>query len=172
MNSGTWLLLGLGSVVGAILLGRYRLLGSPIAASGPARVTPHGSFGEARRGPPAHKHQGIDLIAPPGALVLAVGDGKIVDAKPGLGKIVRKLELDVPSTWTSSGRIVSAVVYADLGAPLVAPGDLVRRGDPIARVAHAGFVHFAVKERTHDGEVFFDPSEAGFAYHASGPEVS
>jgi|SRR5579859_5781052 len=172
MNRGTWLLLGLGSAVGAILLGRHRLLGSPLAATGTPRVTPHGGFGEPRRGPPAHRHQGIDLVAPAGALVLAVGDGEIVDTKPGLGRIVRKLKLDVSSTWTRGSRPVASVVYADLGEPFVESGDRVRRGDPIARVADAGFFHFAVKEQGDDGDIFFDPSEAGFAYRATGPEVS
>src|SRR5262249_13552557 len=41
----------------------------------PLRLTPHGSFGAYRKGPPAHWHQGLDLHAPPGSRVLAVGDG-------------------------------------------------------------------------------------------------
>jgi murein DD-endopeptidase MepM/ murein hydrolase activator NlpD len=68
---------------------------------------------------------------------------------------------------------VSAVVYADLGTPLVEPGQRVRRGDPIALVWSRGFVHFATKEIRGGREVFFDPSEAGLSYRlASGDLVT
>jgi murein DD-endopeptidase MepM/ murein hydrolase activator NlpD len=119
-------------------------------------------------------HQGTDLAAPPGSHVLAVGDGVIVRTDPGLGKIVRKLRLDVPGAWGLGHRRVNAVVYADLGTPLVQPGDRVRKGDSIALVDKAGFVHFAVKETRPSGEIFFDPKEAGFAYRlsSSGLEVA
>jgi murein DD-endopeptidase MepM/ murein hydrolase activator NlpD len=168
------------SAVGAFLLLRRRrddgaesyVLGSPIEATGAATVTPHGYFGAARAGPPAHKHQGLDLAARADSHVLAVGDGVIVRANPGLGKIVRKLRLEVPSAWDLNHRRVDAVVYADLGAPLVKPGDRVRKGDAIALVAEAGFVHFAVKESRPSGEVFFDPKEAGFAYRLARPLVT
>jgi murein DD-endopeptidase MepM/ murein hydrolase activator NlpD len=67
---------------------------------------------------------------------------------------------------------VGAVVYADLGTPLVQPGDRVRRGDRIALVDRTGFFHFAVKELRPGGEVFFDPKAAGFPYRASRGEVT
>jgi hypothetical protein len=51
----------------------------------------------------------------------------------------------------------------------VQPGDHVRKGDPIALVDKAGFVHFAVKEIRPSGEVFFDPAQAGFVYRLSSP---
>jgi murein DD-endopeptidase MepM/ murein hydrolase activator NlpD len=144
-----------------------RELGSPVEVDGPPTVTPNGGFGALRSGPPRHAHQGIDLVAPAGSHVLAVGDGVIVRANPGLGKIVRKLRLDVPAAWSTSGRRVDTIVYADLGTPLVHPGDRVRKGDPIALVDKGGFVHFAVKETRPSGETFFDPKEAGFAYRQS-----
>ena len=163
--------LGLGSAGALYLFARRHALGSPIEVNGTPTVTPHGDFGADRRGPPAHTHQGLDLVAPVGSHVLAVGDGVIVETAPGLGKVVRKLKLDEPAAWSRAGRRADAIVYADLGAPLVSPGDRVERGDPIALVAapkndpksKAGFVHFAVKR----GEVFFDPSEAGFSYRLS-----
>ena len=103
--------------------------------------------------------------------MLAVGDGVIVATDPGLGKTVRKLKLDPPSSWRPGARNVAAIVYADLGTPLVKPGDRVRIGDPIATVDKTGFFHFAVKEKRGGDEVFFDPQEAGFAYRLSGPAV-
>ncbi len=181
MKRDTWLLLGLGSVGALLLFGRKRdalsgsiILGSPVEANGPPRVTPHGYFGAPRAGPPVHQHQGVDLAAPPGSHVLAVGDGVIVKTDPGIGKVVRKLRLDVRGAWNLSHRRVDAIVYADLGKPFVQPGDRVRKGDPIALVDNAGFVHFAVKESRPGGEVFFDPKEAGFLYRpsSSGPEVA
>jgi murein DD-endopeptidase MepM/ murein hydrolase activator NlpD len=111
-------------------------------------------------------HQGVDLAASPGSRVLAVGDGVIVAANPGLGKTVRKLLLDSPATWDAGAEPIAVVVYADLGRPLVEPGDRVLRGDPIALVDKAGFVHFAVKTRTARGETFIDPALAGYAYEA------
>lgn len=175
-----WAWLALGSVGAFILLGRKRshldstMLGSPVDVRGPPRATPHGYFGAPRAGPPKHTHQGVDLAAPAGSHVLAVGDGVIVKTDPGLGKIVRKLRLDTPTTWDLNHRRVDAVVYADLGTPLVQPGDRVRKGDPIALVDKAGFVHFAVKEFQPHGEIFFDPAQAGFVYRlaSSGLEVA
>ena len=130
----------------------------------PLRTTPHGSFGASRRGPPAHAHQGIDLRAAPGTLILAVADGRIVDANPGLGKVVRKLRLDRPAAWTEGAEPITHVVYADLGPTLVDIGERVRRGQPIARVGPRGFFHFATKRTTTRGEEFLDPKRAGLAY--------
>jgi hypothetical protein len=45
----------------------------------------------------------------------------IVRTDPGLGKIVRKFRLDVPGAWDFAHRRVDAVLYADLGTPLVRP---------------------------------------------------
>jgi murein DD-endopeptidase MepM/ murein hydrolase activator NlpD len=181
MKRETWLWIGLGSAGALLLLGRKGAppfgslhLGSPVEVSGTPRVTPHGHFGAPRAGPPVHTHQGVDLAAPPGSRVLAVGDGVVVATDPGLGLVVRKLKLDVPGSWGSGSRRVHAVVYADLGMPLVEPGQRVRRGDPIALVWNRGFVHFATKEVRGGREVFFDPKEAGFSYRlsTSGPAVA
>ena len=179
MKRQTWIWIALGSAGALLLFGRKRsssggsiILGSPVEVKGAPKVTPHGFFGAARSGPPVHTHQGVDLAAPPGSHVLAVGDGVIVRTDPGLGKVVRKLHLDVPGSWSLGHRRVDAVVYADLGTPLVQPGDRVRRGDPIALVWSHGFVHFATKESRLGNEVFFDPKEAGFMYRLSGSEVA
>lgn len=175
MKRNTWLWLGLGSAGAALLLGGRRgsaILGSPLEHGGTPTVTPHGFFSAPRVGPPVHEHQGVDLAASAGSRVLAVGDGVIVATDPGLGKLVRKLRLDAPAAWGFGQRRTDAIVYADLGTPLVQPGDRVRKGDPIALVDKAGFVHFAVKESRPSGEVFFDPKEAGFAYRHLGAEVT
>jgi murein DD-endopeptidase MepM/ murein hydrolase activator NlpD len=177
VNRNAWLWIAAGAA-GVLLFTRRRsstsalILGSPIEAPGPPKTTPHGYFGAPRAGPPKHTHQGVDLAAPAGSHVLAIGDGEIIKTDPGLGKIVRKLRLDVPGSWGTSQRQVHAVVYADLGKPLVDPGDHVRRGDPIALVDKPGFVHFAVKELHGHQEVFFDPKDAGFTYRRSGLAVS
>lgn len=162
-----WIWYALGIAGGLLLLRRKRsALGSPVA-SGTPRITPHGGFGAPRKGPPAHKHQGLDLVAPAGSHVLAIGDGAIVATRPGLGKVVRKLRLDQPAAWSAGAIPIAAVVYADLGTPLVEPGQRVRRGDAIATVPAAGFFHFALKT---EEDRFIDPRLAGFVYR--GREVS
>jgi murein DD-endopeptidase MepM/ murein hydrolase activator NlpD len=167
VSAPDWLWFALGSLT---LWWAYHAARSTLLAplDGELRVTPRGKFGDGRHGPPGHRHQGLDLVAPTGASVLAVGDGVIVDARPGLGGVVRKLLLDVPGAWTWDGHKVVAVVYADLGETVVQPGDRVRRGDVIARVGASGFVHFAVKAAGEHGEQFIDPSEAGFPSRSGG----
>jgi len=166
-----WYALGTTGVMLLVTRRRRRALRSPIESGQTPRITPHGYFGAPRKGPPVHLHQGVDIAAPAGSRVLAVGDGVIVATTPGLGKVVRKLRLDEPATW-GHGEAVAAVVYADLGRPLVNPGDRVKRGDSIALVGAAGFLHFAVKTESARGETFIDPKRAGFAYVASGQERS
>lgn len=159
-----WLAAGTAGALALVGRGRRSILGMPIESIGALRVSPHGFFGARRSGPPKHAHQGVDLVAEPGAYVLAVGDGVIVDANPGLGKTVRKLALKMPGAWTGGAMAVDAVVYADLGRPLVHAGDVVRKGEAIALVAPNGFVHVAVKQKRAGGEVFFDPALAGLNY--------
>jgi murein DD-endopeptidase MepM/ murein hydrolase activator NlpD len=149
-----------GAVSVAVLAGRRKrsesvALGSPLEAVGTPVVTPHGYFRAHREGPPAHWHQGVDLSAAACSRVLAIGDGSIVATDPGLGKIVRKLRLDTPGSWGGVDAI-DAVVYADLGLTIVEPGKRVHKGDVIAFVAPAGFVHLAVKQKTAHGETFID----------------
>lgn len=176
MYEGGWLWFTVGAGAAWLLLrgrgetaitrdDRWQSLAMPVDG---AVVTAHGFFGASRSGPPAHTHQGVDLVAAAGDVVRAVGDGRIVAANPGLGKIVRKLRLDPPGSWSERGALVSYVVYADLGTPLAEVGQRVRKGDPIARVAREGFVHFAVKRVGDHGEEFIDPARAGFVYRTKG----
>lgn len=164
-----WLLLGVGALGVGLLLRRKTdtstepFLVSPI--DGALRTTPHGEFGAARKGPPAHAHQGIDLGAKSGTFIRAVGAGVIVATKPGLGKLVRKLRLDRAGTFAAgASESVSFVVYADLGSALREPGDRVVAGEPIAVVGSRGFFHFACKRVTGGHEQFFDPALAGLTY--------
>jgi murein DD-endopeptidase MepM/ murein hydrolase activator NlpD len=157
-----WIAVACGAAGAVVWLGRRRaLLGSPVDSRTPS-VTPHGGFDMPRAGKHPHAHQGLDLVAPPGSVVRAVGDGVIVSANPGLGGIVRKLQLDRPGVWARGAEPVEWIVYADLGVPLVEPGQRVAKGDPIAIVASAGFVHFAVKLHDGNDETFIDPKRAGF----------
>lgn len=112
------------------------------------KTTPHGQFGAPRpvgAAKPDHYHQGVDLVGKAGESVLAVGNGQIVDAKPGIGQIVRVLLLD-------DGR---AVVYADLGAASVEPGTRVRTGDEVGTMRKNGFVHIGIRESRYGR--FMDP---------------
>jgi murein DD-endopeptidase MepM/ murein hydrolase activator NlpD len=167
-----WIMLGAASAV--LVAGRVRRaflhdagLALPLPGTAVPRVTKHGDFGAYRAGPPVHTHQGIDLSARPGSEVLAIGDGLIVPANPGLGKIVRKLKLDMPATWSAGGEPIEFAVYADLGVPVIDPGERVCRGDAIALVGPEGFVHFAVKTKSLWGdETFIDPRKAGLVYRS------
>lgn len=165
MSRDGWVWVAIGAAGVMVLVPRHSLA-LPVEGAAMS-VTPHGDFAAPRKGPPPHRHQGLDLVARRGSIVRAIGDGIVVSAAAGLGKIVRKLRLDRPTAWRPGGRIVTHVVYADLGEPLVRPGERVRRGDPIALVASEGFVHFAVKDSQDGKEQFFDPREAGFPVASS-----
>lgn len=164
-RSWLWLAAGAGGV--AVWLGRRRALGSPLDGVSLPAITAHGEFGAHRAGPPEHTHHGLDLAAPPGSHIVAVADGVIIPAEPGLGHIVRKLRLDRPAAWSPAGEPVEAVVYADLGAALVEPGDRVNKGQAVATVSSHGFFHFAVKAH---GDRFIDPASAGFRLRTPGQQ--
>ena len=126
-----------------------QLLKAPLVA--PLRQpTPHGYYGARRptdvKLPLDHYHQGVDLGGTAGEKILAVGDGKIVPSNPGKGEIVRVLLLN-------DGR---AVVYADIGTPLVKDGDILKAGDTVGLVRPNGFVHVAIRESRYGK--FMDPT--------------
>jgi len=103
------------------------------------KTTPHGQFGAVRpvgATTADHYHQGVDLVGKAGESVLAVGNGQIVDAKPGIGQTVRVLLLD-------DGR---AVVYADLGTATAEPGQRMKVGDEVGTMRANGFVHIGIRE--------------------------
>jgi murein DD-endopeptidase MepM/ murein hydrolase activator NlpD len=168
MNRG-WLWLAAGAGGAAVWFGRRRALGSPLGGVALPAITAHGDFGAHRAGPPEHTHHGLDIAAAPSSRVVAVADGVIIHAEPGLGHIVRKLRLDRPAAWSPAGERIEAVVYADLGTPLVEPGERVRKGQAVATVSSHGFFHFAVKAH---GDQFIDPATAGFRWRAPGQEAA
>ena len=168
-----WWLLAAGIGVAVLALRRRPKSAALIAPlNGVLMTTPNGAFGARRKGPPAHKHQGIDLATRPGAFVRAVGDGVVVAANPGLGGIVRKLQLDEPRAFAGGGEPIAFVVYADLGSALREPGERVVAGEPLGVVGARGFVHFACKRVVGGREQFFDPALTGLLYHSTKERVS
>jgi len=86
-------------------------------------------------------HEGLDFSAPPGTPILAASGGVVVDAKyhAGYGNMV---EID-----HGDGLVTR---YAHAQKLLVSPGDLVERGQPVARVGSTGrstgpHLHFEVR---------------------------
>lgn len=88
-----------------------------------------------------HLHTGVDIAAVSGTPVLAAADGRVIYAGwfGGYGRIVAIDHGGGTST-----------MYAHLSRILVATGDPVRRGQPIARVGSTGFstgphLHFEIR---------------------------
>lgn len=138
-------------------------------------ATPHGYYGAPRyvsgsdtqSTPPTpgakvdHYHQGVDLVAPVGSPIYAIGAGQLVSASPGFGKTVLKLQLDQPGRFdgAEADPQVAYAVYADLGTAERQAGEHVAAGERIGTVGNHGFFHFAVKNAAN---TFFNPSDAGF----------
>lgn len=87
------------------------------------------------------RHDGIDIGAPQGTAIWAAADGEVVFAgeQPGYGLLVILQHAEDLVT-----------VYAHNAANLVAKGDAVKQGDPIAQVGQTGgtaspAVHFEVR---------------------------
>ncbi len=116
---------------------------TPFAFAWPSRGAITSGFG-LRRHPLfgiIHLHTGIDIAAVWGSPVLAAADGRVIYAGwfGGYGKIV----------VIDHGQEVSTL-YGHLSQWLVAVGDEVRRGQPIARVGNTGYsngphVHFEIR---------------------------
>ncbi|MCL4683895.1 M23 family metallopeptidase [Myxococcota bacterium] len=92
-----------------------------------------------RRGRP---HDGIDIGAAKGTLIHAAEAGKVVYAADRLGAYGRVVIIKHVGSW--------ATVYAHNDANLVAEGEFVERGDPIARVGRTGnasapHLHFEIR---------------------------
>ncbi len=87
------------------------------------------------------EHRGVDVAAREGTLVLAAADGVVRRAgeQGGYGQAV---VLDHGEGWST--------LYGHASELLVGPGEVVRRGQPIARVGHTGVatgphLHFEVR---------------------------
>ncbi len=108
-----------------------------------------GVFGSLRilNGKPKNPHNGIDVAAPQGALIVAPADGVVALARPDMFYTGKTVMLDHGLGLTS--------VYAHMSAILVKAGDVVTQGTPIGRVGKTGRVtgshlHWGVTlKRTH-----------------------
>lgn len=91
-----------------------------------------GVYGSARiyNGVPKSPHYGLDIAAPTGALVYAPAPGVVRLAQPDLYFSGGTLIVDHGQGLSST--------FIHLSALLVAEGDLLKRGDPIARVGSTG----------------------------------
>ena len=85
------------------------------------------SFGSTRRG---HAHQGIDIVGESGQPVLAVGRGRVTYSGASLRGYGEAVIVDHGGGLTS--------LYAHNSERLVGAGQLVVRGQPIARVGRSG----------------------------------
>ena len=92
-------------------------------------------------GVPLKGHPGIDLLAAPGVNVLAADRGRVIELSQepgGLGRYVK-----IEHRWGES-------LYAQVGDLLVETGQVLERGQPLARIdslrrKHATHLHFAIR---------------------------
>ena len=105
----------------------------------------------------AAMHEGLDFAAPPGTPILAASGGVVLEAKfhPGYGNLV---EID-----HGDGLITR---YAHASTLLVRQGELVERGQPVARVGSSGrstgpHLHFEVRlaGQPLDPRLFLGPQQ-------------
>ena len=73
-------------------------------------------------------HRGIDIAAPAGSVVLAPADGRVAFAGPVGGRLFLTID--------HSGGLEST--YSWVASLDVRKGDLVQRGQPVARIRCAG----------------------------------
>ena len=97
------------------------------------------TFGAARR---THRHAGVDIGGHRGQPVLAARDGRVVYSDESMRGYGKTVILDHGDGLTT--------LYAHNSALLVRPGDVVRRGQPVARVGRSGnasgeHCHFEVR---------------------------
>jgi murein DD-endopeptidase MepM/ murein hydrolase activator NlpD len=88
------------------------------------------------------RHDGVDLLADRGTPVYAAEAGEVAYSGSGLGAYGRVVVVEHAGDW--------ATVYAHNDRNLVAKGDFVERGDPIARVGRTGnatapHLHFEIR---------------------------
>ena len=143
--------LGLGDrdTANVLLLGPPRpdwteAAGGATRASSLLWPTEHGRFirgyGSGRRG----RHRALDIGAPAGAPIRAAERGIVAYSDRGVRGYGRLVMLVHPGGWVT--------YYAHASELLVHPGQLVERGEVIARVGHSGsargdHVHFELRDR-------------------------
>jgi murein DD-endopeptidase MepM/ murein hydrolase activator NlpD len=92
-------------------------------------------------GVPLKGHTGLDIAAAPGSNVLATDGGKVTEISVEAGGFGRYIKLE--HRWGES-------IYAHLGAILVETGQVVGRGQPLARLetdkqGYSPRLHFAIR---------------------------
>ncbi len=97
-------------------------------------------------GVPLKGHPGVDLLTPPGAVILATDQGRVIEISNESGGLGRYVKLD--HRWGES-------FYAQLGEILVETGQTVTRGQAIARAESIrrpapGHLHFAIRIHPHN----------------------
>ena len=108
-----------------------------------------GVFGSLRilNGKPKNPHNGVDVAAPQGTVIVAPADGVVTLSHPDMFYTGQTLMLDHGLGLTS--------VYAHMSAILVKQGDVVTQGTPIGKIGKTGRVtgphlHWGVTlKRTH-----------------------
>lgn len=94
-------------------------------------------------------YPGIDIEAPPGALVLAAFGGRVKDVeRNGLDSMVITLE--------HGGGITT--IYSGVAVPLVQPGELVEGGQAIAKMKEGTVSNKPLYFQVSTGEDFVDPA--------------
>lgn len=92
-------------------------------------------------GVPMKGHPGVDLLASPGAVILATDHGRVIEISNEPGGLGRYIKLE--HRWGES-------FYAQVGEILVETGQVVERGRHIARTellsrAYPVHLHFAIR---------------------------
>jgi peptidoglycan LD-endopeptidase LytH len=140
-----------GGLYDVLVEGEASSLVFPVAGAGLYRVI--GGFGDPRDGG-VRRHEGIDIAAPRGTHVVAVADGRVLQARttPVGGRII----------WLSDDASDLTYYYAHLDEHFVREGERVRAGDPLGSVGTSGnaqgsppHLHFGVYR---PGTVALDPA--------------
>jgi murein DD-endopeptidase MepM/ murein hydrolase activator NlpD len=92
------------------------------------------------------KHRGIDIGDEPGAPILASAEGLVAYAGSELSGYGNVIVVVHPAGWVT--------LYGHASALIARPGQLVARGEPIARVGHTGnaggdHLHFELRRDGH-----------------------
>lgn len=102
-------------------------------------------YGDSREGG-KRKHEGVDIFAPKGTLVVAPTDGTIT--------IVKRNALGGKVVWMNDKKRGHSYYFAHLDSQIVQPGMEVRQGDPLGTVGNTGnarrtpsHLHFGIYQR-------------------------
>ncbi len=85
-------------------------------------------YGDARDG--GRKHEGIDIVAPRGTMVVAPSEGEIVEV--GYNSLGGKV------IWMKDNKLKRAYYFAHLDSQIVTKGMIVKQGDTLGTVGNTG----------------------------------